>query len=196
MILPKKFYLQPTIKVAQDLLGCSLVHDTPQGKIAGKIIETEAYLCSDPACHAFNGNKTKRNEIMFGPPGRAYIYFIYGMHHCLNAVTQKSGVGEAVLIRALEPLEGIELMKINRKTPHLQKLCSGPGKLVKAMGIPPSFNGIDLANSKSPLRIEPFKGRSPKIIITARVGILKGANLPYRFCIKGSPFISRPGKSI
>jgi DNA-3-methyladenine glycosylase len=186
------FYARPTIAVARDLLGTVLVHETPAGLAAGRIVETEAYLRDDPACHASRG-MTPRNAPMFGPPGRAYIYFIYGMYHCFNVVTAPKGVGEAVLIRALEPVDGFSLMEKRRRTDDPRKLCSGPGKLVLALGITPDLNGASLL--RGPLRIlppesYPWEG-ARRIEVTTRVGISVAAELPLRFYLAGNPFISR-----
>ena len=188
--LTKSFFKKDTLEIAKALLGCYLVNETKQGKTIGKIVETEAYLADDPASHSFNG-KTKRNEAMFGPSGKAYVYFTYGMYNCFNIVTKEKGIGEAVLIRALEPLSGIELMKERRKTENLKNLCSGPAKLVQAMGISKEHNGVDLLNGK----LQICKGKSiikGSIIKTKRIGISKGVNLPYRFYIKDSSFVSKP----
>ncbi len=143
-VLPRGFYGRDTIEVARDLLGRVLVRETPAGRLAVKIVETEAYCGPhDKACHASKG-MTDRNRVMFGEPGHAYVYFTYGFHYCLNFVTQPDGVAEAILIRALEPLEGIEAMKRNRAKEDIHELCSGPGKLAQALGIGTSLNGEDL----------------------------------------------------
>lgn len=210
MVLGREFYNRNTVDVAKELLGQFLVHDSPEGKTVGIIVETEAYITDDLASHASRG-QTKRNAPMFGEPGCAYIYFIYGVHWCFNVVTQESGVGEAVLIRALEPIEGIELMQQRRGISDIKKLCNGPAKLVTALGISPDYNGIDITQGN--LRIElqdsqsgnPSPHPSPKrrgkylvgndkaveIITTTRVGIIQSADLPLRFYIKDSPFVSR-----
>src|SRR5687767_2045780 len=144
MVLPRSFYEQETITVAKQLLGKVLVHKSFGGVTAGKIVETEAYLeQDDPANHAARG-QTVRNAAMFGPPGYSYIYLIYGMYSCFNVVTGAEGVGEAVLIRALEPLEGIDVMQQRRSIQDVHKLCNGPGKLVIAMGITKELYGHDL----------------------------------------------------
>ncbi len=199
MVLPSSFYDRPTETVASELLGCYLLHETNEGIIAGKIVEAEAYLADDPACHASRG-KTPRNAVMFGPPGHAYVYFTYGMYHCFNAVTQKPGVGEAVLIRALEPALGITRMQKRRGLTELKQLCSGPAKLVIALGITKEHNGASLQHG--PLAIlspEEFFTRFKRthlssehsIHTTTRIGISKARDLPLRFYIKGSEFVSK-----
>ena len=186
-MIKKEFYLQDTEKVAQELLGCQIVINSKSGKVAGKIVETEAYLFDDPASHSYKG-RTNRNKHMFGDPGTAYIYLIYGMHHCFNIVTQKQGVGEAVLIRALEPLSGLDIMKRNRKKEDVRQLCNGPAKLAQALGINPSLSGLSLKSKE--FYIIPRK-ESPNIVKKSRVGITKGQDLKLRFYIKNSPFISK-----
>jgi len=176
-----------TISVAKKLLGALLIHESPEGRTVGRIVETEAYLSNDPGSHSFRG-RTPRNEQMFGPPGKAYVYFIYGMYHCFNVVTAANGVGEAVLIRALEPVEGISLMKKRRKTEDVQNLCNGPSKLVMAMGITKEHNGHDL--KKGCLRIKMIDTRL-KIVTTTRIGIKEGAKLPYRFYVKDCEYVSK-----
>lgn len=181
--------------MARDLLGYLLVHETSAGRISGRIVETEAYLSEDdPACHAHRG-ETKRTAVMFGPPGHAYIYFIYGMYYCFNVVTEKPGVGEAVLIRALEPVDGIDIMMKRRslagKLTPLRSLCNGPAKLVMALDIGRDLNGVSLLNG--PLRLERAtkKISDDNIVVTKRVGISVAQDLPLRFYIKGSEFISK-----
>lgn len=192
-VLGKSYYSGTTVEIAQALLGTCLVHETEQGLVAGRIVETEAYLCKDdPACHASRG-KTPRNAVMFGPPGHAYVYFIYGMYHCFNVVTAPAGMGEAVLIRALEPVEGLPIMERRRNTNVAKNLCSGPGKLVLAMGITREHNGCAL--TKGALTIhsrESFGGCGKfEIDISTRIGIKAAADLPLRFSVKGSRFVSR-----
>ena len=187
MILPQDFYQKETKTVARELLGKLLVHETPQGTIAGKIVETEAYLYpNDPASHSFRG-MTKRNQAMFGPAGTAYIYFTYGMHHCLNVVTQAKG--EAILIRALEPMMGIELMKKNRKMAKVKTLCNGPAKLMQALAIDKSQNQTDLTSPPLYIMDQPNLTDS-QIAISFRIGISKGKDLPLRFFIRDNTFVS------
>lgn len=181
--LPKNFFSKSTLEVARNLLGCYLI----SGSCVGKIVETEAYLWNDPASHSFRG-KTQRNSAMFGKAGTVYVYFIYGNHYCFNIVTNKEGVGEAVLIRALEPVNGIELMKKRRGIEEVNKLCNGPGKLVQALGISKEDNGKSLLRGK--LRLK--KGVKVRMIKECeRIGIVNGKELPYRFYIEGNKFVSR-----
>lgn len=178
---------KPTIEVAKALLGSYLIHESPQGTTIGKIVETEAYLADDPASHSFVG-KTPRNQQMFGSAGKAYIYLNYGVHNCFNVVTNKEGIGEAVLVRALEPIKGLKLMQKRRGTCKITELCSGPGKLTRAMGINETHNGINL--SEGNLRLVLSGNNNHKITKTTRVGITKGLNLKLRFYIKSNPFVS------
>src|SRR3989344_3858431 len=181
-LLQKSFFKKSTNEVAKNLLSCYLVSKSKEGTTIGKIIETESYLYNDPASHSFNG-KTIRNEAMFGLPGRAYIYFTYGMYFCFNVTTNKKGIGEAVLIRALEPIKGINLMKKRRNTDILHQLCSGPAKLVIALGI-----------KKEDLRVKIFlkiKEKKFESNETKKKSNSKGKDDPPKFYIKGSKFISR-----
>ncbi len=184
-ILKKSFFNKPTITVAKNLLGKFLVHKS----LVGKIVETEAYLKDDPASHAFKG-KTERNKSVFGRPGISYVYFTYGMHYCFNVVTNK-GFGEAILIRALEPIEGIEIMKKNRKTSDVKNLCSGPAKLTIALGITRKEDSIDLIDKKSSLKLMQGKKESFKIVATKRIGISQAKEKQYRFYIKDSEWVSK-----
>jgi DNA-3-methyladenine glycosylase len=207
--LPREFYQDDTVTVAQRLLNCRLVYETEQGTLIGRISETEAYTQHDPACHTFRG-KTPRNAIMFGPPGHAYIYFTYGMYHCLNAVTAPEHVGEAVLIRAVEPLAGLELMRARRrlsvegapKRDERQEriregraLCGGPGKVCMAFGLDRSQNGLDLTERGS-LWIAPPEPDTPPLKSEAihaapRIGISQATNRLWRFYMREEPFLSR-----
>jgi len=184
MILPPAFYERDTVTVARDLLGCLLVHREEAGTTMGWIVEVEAYLRDDPAAHSFRG-ETARNRAMFGPAGHAYVYRIYGLHTC------------AVLVRALEPACGIDLMQARRGTEDPLALASGPGKLTQALGITMDLDGTSL--SEGPLQVrspESLPGRRPEgwpgeIVRTTRIGITKAADLPLRFYIKGSRYVSR-----
>lgn len=185
-ILDEGFYSRPTVQVARDLLGKVVVHR----KTAGRIVEVEAYLgLDDLAAHASHG-LTKRTRVLFGPPGRAYVYLIYGIHECLNFVAEADGVGGCVLIRALEPLSGLELMRRRRPAAReARQLCSGPGKLTAALGITRALNGANVTRGREFLV---RSGPPPVEIVTAtRIGITKCADWPLRFYEKGSRFVSR-----
>lgn len=185
----KSFFDKPTKTLAKDLLGTYLYTEHKHGITIGKIVETEAYLFkNDPACHAHKG-KTKRNEMMFEEAGKAYIYLCYGMYHLFNVVSGKKGIGEAVLIRALEPIEGIELMKKRRNIKNIKQLCSGPGKLVLAMGIHAKHNGICLRTG--PIKIAAKKNSKFEIQVSPRIGISQAQDLLLRFTIKGNKFLSK-----
>jgi len=156
-----------------------LLHRTSDGLAGGIIVETEAYLQDDPACHGFRG-RTPRTQVMFGPPGHAYIYLNYGCHWLLNVVTEKEGIAGAVLIRALEPSEGVALMQRRRNRERLEELTSGPGKLTQALGVRPEQNGVPLY--AEPLAVcKPPRTHSRVIAVTLRIGIRLGADLPLRF---------------
>ena len=185
--LAPDFYARPVVEVAPDLVGCVVEHDG----CSGVIVETEAYHDSEPACHAYVG-LTPRTATLFGPPGRAYVYRSYGVHAMLNAVSEADGVGAAVLVRALEPLAGLDAMRARRGLERLEDLCSGPGRLTQALGIGLDLNGSDL--STGPIRLEPrSRTRSERVLATApRVRITKAVELPWRFTAEGSRFVSRP----
>jgi DNA-3-methyladenine glycosylase len=190
--LPADFYARPVLEVAPELIGCTVEH---QG-CAGVIVETEAYHESEPACHAYAG-LTPRTEVLFGAPGIAYVYRSYGIHALLNAVCEEVGVGAAVLIRALAPVEGIEQMRVRRglvggKPARDRELCSGPGKLTQALGIWLDENGGSLA--RGPVRILERAGewRGPEIAVGTRIGITHAVELPWRFAAAGNPHVSRP----
>jgi len=183
--LPSSFYDRPVVEVARDLLGCVVRH----GDTAGRIVETEAYHHSEPACHAYVG-LTPRTRVLFGPPGIAYVYRSYGVHALLNAVSEPEGEGAAVLIRALEPLEGIDLMRERRGVERDRDLCSGPGKLTQALGIGLDLNDTPLDGAIS---IHPRpSGEPPPTAACERIGITKAVELPWRFCAVGSRHLSRP----
>jgi DNA-3-methyladenine glycosylase len=184
------FYDRPVLEVARDLIGCVVTHDG----CSGVIVETEAYHDSEPACHAFVG-LTERTRVLFGPPGRAYVYRSYGIHACLNAVCERPGVGAAVLIRALEPLEGIELMSERRGLERIEDLCSGPGKLTQALGIELVDNGCDLNRGPVLIARKPRAWRDAQVTTSRRIGITKAAELEWRFCAAGSRCLSRPALS-
>jgi DNA-3-methyladenine glycosylase len=179
-----EFYARDVVTVARDLVGCTVSH----GATSGMIVETEAYHESEPACHAFVG-LTPRTRVLFGPAGRAYVYRSYGIHALLNAVCEPEGIGAAVLIRALEPLEGLDLMRERRGMERAEDLCSGPGKLTQALDIELHHNEGDLA--AGPIVFGPHVAR-PQIVAGERVGITKAVELPWRFCAAGSRWVSRP----
>ncbi len=202
------FYNNDTLTVAQQLLGCELVHETPEGLTAGIIVETEGYVTGDPACHAYR-RQTTRNAAMFGPAGTLYVYQIYNHYNCINVVTSPEGVGEAVLIRALEPTEGINLMADRRNeafktgferyrnntvdpgtTKGFRNLCNGPGKLTIALGISRQ------RDNNSSLITGAIYIRGPvqtdfDMVTTTRIGLTQGVDLPYRYYINGNPFVSK-----
>lgn len=186
--LPRSFYARKTDKVARDLIGKVLWHNTRAGTAAGIIVETEAYFGSDdPASHAAR-KMTPRNAVMFGRPGHAYVYFCYGAHYLFNVVTEKKGVAGAVLIRALEPLEGVELMLRRRKISNPGLSTNGPGKLTAALKIGPRQNRQDLV-SGSLLILEGNKGKMP-IKQSGRIGISNGKHLLHRYYWAGNPYVS------
>jgi DNA-3-methyladenine glycosylase len=173
------------VDVAHDLVGCTVRH----GDTAGRIVETEAYHESEPACHAFAG-LTPRTRVLFGPPGIAYVYRSYGIHALLNAVTEDEGTGAAVLIRALEPLDGIDPMRERRGLERVEDLCSGPGKLTQALGIGLELNDTPLGD---PIEIlGRAAGEPPRTVAGTRIGITKAVELPWRFCDLDSRCVSRP----
>lgn len=187
--LRRNFYNRPTLKVAREVLSKYLVVNMNGKKLCGMIVETEAYIgLNDPASHAYRGI-TRRNKVMFGKPGYAYVYFTYGMYHCLNLVTEKKGFPAAVLIRALEPEEGIEIMKKRRGKEKIEDLTSGPGKLCLAMGIDRSLNEADLSGKI--IYLEDRGKKKEKIVSTNRIGVDQGKDKKWRFYLKDSRFISR-----
>jgi DNA-3-methyladenine glycosylase len=194
--LPKSFY-EPSAKVvAPQLLGHYLIRNSADGPAGGPIVEVEAYLTDDPACHGAPG-PTKRNRVMFGPPGHGYVYLIYGYHFCVNAVCRPNGVAEAVLVRAIEPLFGHQFMRHQRPVSRLRDLTSGPAKLCEALKIDRSLDGIDLCDPNATLWIAEnpgvmnFRKQRGPIITTTRIGITRAAALPLRFYLDGSDYVSK-----
>jgi DNA-3-methyladenine glycosylase len=185
--LAPDFFDRSVQRVARDLIGCVVTH----GHTAGVIVETESYHAEDPACHAFNG-RTARNEVLFGPPGHAYVYFSYGVHNLLNFVAEPEGEAAAVLVRALEPVAGIDLMRRRRGVERLQDLCSGPGKLTQALGVGLELNGVSLGRGPLAVLAREADWRRPRMVTSPRVGISKATDLPWRFSAAGNPHVSRP----
>ena len=189
LILPQSFYARDTLVVAKELLGKILVRKIGRATLSGRIVETEAYVGSiDPACHAFKG-QTKRNQVMFGPPGHAYVYFTYGKHFCLNFVTEPEGNACAVLIRALEPIKGIKHMIANRRIDEIKNICSGPAKLTQAFSIGREENGFPLFDGN--LLVYDDSMDNFQIGTSGRIGINAGTDLPWRYFIKNNQFVSR-----
>lgn len=185
-----EFYHKPCLKAAKELIGKMLVRKKGKKVYSGIIVETEAYLGDrDAASHSFNG-VTKRNEVMFGEGGNAYVYFTYGNYHCVNVVIGKVGLAHAVLIRAVEPIDGIRYMKRNRGTEDVYNLLSGPGKLCEAMEIVLRQNGKSLMGDEIFIS-EPIEKRKHKVVSTKRIGITKNADKLYRFIDYENPFVSR-----
>ena len=198
--LPEGFYLPSAEKVAPLLLGHWLVRNTPGGPGGGVIVETEAYLAHDPACHGFK-RETPRNRAMYGPPGRAYVYFIYGNHWCFNAVCRPAGVAEAVLVRAIEPVVGIEWMRTNRQVAEAVELTNGPAKFCAALKIDRALDAVNLCDRESPIFIAENPARKRvmhalgPVTTTTRIGISKAADWPLRFYLGGSRYVSRRSRS-
>jgi DNA-3-methyladenine glycosylase len=183
--LPRSFYARPTAQVARDLLGKTLVYDGPAGRRAARIVEVEAYLGSkDPASHAYRG-PTQRTAPMFGPPGRSYVYFVYGMYHCLNVVTERDGVAGAVLLRGAEPLVGLDDVE--------PRALAGPGKLARAFGLTTKHTNLDLVRSSLSIR-DAAAVPSSQVVRSARVGLNQHATTtkPWRLYVRGSSGVSRP----
>ena len=189
--LPRSFYLRPTLQVAKDLLGKHLVRVYRGRKLIGKIVEVESYREDDPASHTFRG-KTKRNGVMFGQGGYLYVYFTYGMHYCANVVTGRKGKGEAVLIRAVEPVEGVEVMRKNRGNGEIN-LTNGPAKFCQAFGIAREESGIDLLGDE--IFIQDAEQLPSRMIgRSSRIGIRKGVEKQWRFFVRGSGWVSKTKK--
>lgn len=191
--LPREFYLQDTRLAAQKLLGQIVARRLPSGEtLSGIIVETEAYLTGDPACHAYRG-RTPRNAAMFGPPGHAYVYFTYGLHMMLNLVCAPEGTAEAVLIRALEPVEGMEILRQNRGgQPETRQLTNGPGKLAQALGLTRlRHDGADVTAPGGELQVLPNDYPVFEMVTATRIGITQGVDLPWRYYVRGNPYVSR-----
>ena len=186
-VLPAAFFARSVHDVARDLIGCRVSH----GRAAGVIVEVESYHVDDPACHAFGG-PTPRSSVLFGPPGHVYVYLSYGIHSLLNFVAEPEGDAAAVLIRALEPVDGVEAMRRQRGLDRIEDLCSGPGKLTEALGIGLELNGVPLEGG--PIGVHPRGAgwEQPAIVTGPRIGITKATEHPWRFCAAGSRFVSRP----
>jgi DNA-3-methyladenine glycosylase len=198
--LDRTFFDRATLHVARDLIGCLLVHETPAGRLSGRIVETEAYTRDDPAVHGWKATFGEEGMVLpegraaglFAPPGTAYVYLIYGAFWLLNVVTEPEGVPAAVLIRGVEPVEGLETMRAHRPGARRDRdLTSGPGKLTQAMGVGPEAHGSDL--TRRPLyfaRPDPFE--PPVVATSSRIGITRAVDRPWRFFVPGNPFVS-PG---
>ena len=187
--LRREFFARDPVVLARDLLGRVLFYRTPEGRLAGRIVETEAYTGEDdPASHAFRG-RTARNAVMFGPAGHAYVYFTYGMHHCLNVTAGVSGAAGAVLLRALEPLAGVEIMRARGDHGPKIRVLSGPGKIGRAFGLTLEDNGRDF--TRGPLGLaagSPVPDR--EVAMSRRIGISRAVDRPYRFAVIGSRSVS------
>ena len=181
------FYARSVHEVARDLVGCTLRH----GDAAARIVETESYHQEEPACHAYTG-LTNRTRTLFGSPGRAYVYRSYGIHALLNAVAEEEGIGAAALIRALEPIGGVERMRARRGLERAVDLCSGPGKLTQALGIGLDLNDTSLLDGPIEIAPRPAGERPPALVTGERIGITRAVELPWRFCDATSPCVSRP----
>ena len=194
--LPREFFEPSARQVAKRLLGHWLVRRTPQGFAGGPIVEAEGYITGDPGCHAFIG-ETKRNRVMFGPPGHAYVYLIYGFYNCFNTVCCAKGVGEAVLVRAVEAEFGVEWMRGNRPVEEVTQLTSGPGKLCVALKMDRSLDGADLCDVNSPVfvaenpEVRTFRRRFGPVVTTTRIGLTLAADWPLRFYLEKSSFVSK-----
>jgi DNA-3-methyladenine glycosylase len=185
--LSREFFERSVHDVAWDLIGCTVAH----GETAGVIVETESYHADDPACHAFGG-PTPRSSVLFGPPAHAYVYLSYGIHRLLNFVAEPEDEAAAVLIRALEPLAGIDRMRERRRIERVEDLCSGPGKLTDALAIGLDLNGVSLAEGPIEVLGREPGWADPPIVTAPRIGITKAMEHPWRFCAAGSPFVSKP----
>jgi len=182
-VIPRAFFARPVLEVAEELIGATFLVDG----VGGKIVEVEAYHHEDPAAHGYRG-RTERNATMFGPPGHAYVYRSYGIHWCVNFVCEPEGVADAVLIRALEPTHKLSLMRRRRGVEDERRLCSGPGRLCQALAITGAHDGLAL--DRPPFRLEP-RTEKPEVVRGPRVGISRATDLPWRFGLAGSRYLSR-----
>ena len=182
-MIPRAFFARPVLEVAEELIGATFLVDG----VGGKIVEVEAYHHEDPAAHGYRG-RTERNATMFGPPGHAYVYRSYGIHWCVNFVCEPEGVADAVLIRALEPTHKLSLMRRRRGVEDERRLCSGPGRLCQALAITGAHDGLAL--DRPPFRLEP-RTEKPEVVRGPRVGISRATDLPWRFGLAGSRYLSR-----
>lgn len=190
MILSVTFFSRPTLEVLEDLMGKVLVRKTKEGMTSGIIVEAEAYRGEDdPASFASKG-KTKRSEMLYGPPGKAFVYLTYGIHHLLNIITEKENFPAAVLIRAVEPLTGVPLMSKRRSTDNLMNLCSGPAKLCQAFAIDLALNGASVCSPHSSLFIKDEGKKGGEFVWKPRIGIRQGKERLWRLYLKGNPFVS------
>jgi DNA-3-methyladenine glycosylase len=186
--VPRSFYARPTLEVARDILGKYIVYNGTHGRLSAKVVEVEAYIGEDdPACHAFGG-PTRRSQPLFGPPGYAYIYLIYGMYHCFNFVTEPQGRAAAVLLRAAEPDEGVEMMRQLSPGRNDTQLLSGPGRFCRSFGLDLTQNCIDLTSDI--LYLEDRAALIGEVAVSTRIGISKGTNRPWRFYDKDSQCVS------
>jgi DNA-3-methyladenine glycosylase len=192
--LSRSFFGRPSTEVAPDLLGRVLVRTLADGtRLAARLVEVEAYQEGDPASHSYKGRPTARTEVMFGPPGHLYVYFTYGQHFCCNVVTGPNGRGSAVLLRAAEPLEGLDVMAANRRNDDVRLLCSGPARLTQAFGIARADNGTDLVRDATLFLLSGTPPAARAIERSTRVGVNEGGERPWRFFERGSAFVS-PGR--
>jgi DNA-3-methyladenine glycosylase len=182
-VIPRAFFARPVLEVAEELIGATFLVDG----VGGKIVEVEAYHHEDPAAHGYRG-RTERNATMFGPPGYAYVYRSYGIHWCVNFVCEPEGVADAVLIRALEPTHKLSLMRRRRGVEDERRLCSGPGRLCQALAITGAHDGLAL--DRPPFRLEP-RTEKPEVLRGPRVGISRATDLPWRYGLAGSRYLSR-----
>ena len=189
--LDREFYTRPTLTVAEELLGKCLVRLADSAVLVGRIVEVEAYIGEDdPACHARFG-RTERNSVMYGDGGFSYVYFIYGMYNMFNIVTEREGFPAAVLVRAVEPLEGVDAMRRMRGTNAVANLSNGPGKLCRAFGLDTSHSGVDLTGKT--IYVSGRENADHSVAVSSRIGIKQGTERKWRFYIEGNPFVSKSG---